>query len=273
MEYNELKDNKELLLTIKDRQHYTKLKNKTHRFLDNIYKRNFAPRPKIGSCAYLYKVLKPTSYSDFLHKYVEYTDGTNNSILHGRSIERIVEFARSFQEKAEKQYKDDTSYPKMEFSDYYDLLILHIIIETYDGQRAEEYYRELYENKGFNVTIPDESDDTILGIDFIIQGPEQKHFIQVKPRTFATSVSSTSRDRRNHFEKEKLIKYNYGENSTLEFIFYEKGVGVDENDIQTYVRDESGRIRFFLSDVCNEDGLTKYPSKRDFQNTFELKKI
>ena len=264
---------KQEFLTIKSREHYINLKNNTHRFLDNIYKRNFAPRNKIGSCSYLYKILKPTSYADFLNKYVNYTNGDNSATLYGRSLETIIEMSKSFQAKAEKEFKDEKNYPSMTFMDYYDLLILHIIIETYDGQRAEEYYRELYENKGFNVSIPDENDDAVMGIDFIIHGPEQTHFIQVKPRTFATSVSSTSRDRQNHFEKEKLIKAKYGENSTLEFIFYEKGAGVDENDIQTYVRDENGRIRFFLSEVCHENGLTKYPRKYEFQNAFQLKKI
>ena len=57
----------------------------------------------------------------------------------------------------------------MEFSDYFDLLILHIIIETYDGQRAEEYYRELYEKLGYDISLPNEDDDAMMGIDFIIK--------------------------------------------------------------------------------------------------------
>ena len=95
------------------------------------------------------------------------------------------------------------------------------------------------------------------------------HFIQVKPRTFATSTSSTGYDRANHFRKEELIKEKYGENASLEFIFYERGD--DENDIKPYMVNKSGKIRFSLSDVCYPNGLTKYPSKKDFQNSFNLK--
>lgn len=264
------KKEKKELLKIKPREHYIKLKNDTHRFLDEIYKNNFAPRNVIGSCSYLYKVLKPKSYSDFLKKYVEYTDGDDKKLL-GRSLEDIVRLAESFEDKATRKYINDSSFPKMELSDYFDLLILHIIIETYDGQRAEEYYRELYEKLGYDISLPDEDDDAMMGIDFIIKGPETTHYIQVKPRTFATSTSSTWRDRRNHFLKENLIKEKYGDDSVLEFIFYEKGVGKDENDIMTYSINDEGKIRFRLSDVCEESGLTKYPSKRDFQNAFKLR--
>ena len=60
------------LIFIKPKEHYVALKRKTHYYLDNIYKKNYAPRHKIGSCSFLYKTLKPASYQDFYEKYIDF---------------------------------------------------------------------------------------------------------------------------------------------------------------------------------------------------------
>lgn len=256
------------LTKIKPKKHYENLKRNTHFYLDKIYKNNYAPRNKIGSCTFLFNELKPISYQDFFDKYTNFIQG-NDKKYRGRSIEEIIIMAKDYQEKAIKKYPDNEFIQKMTFEDFFDLLVLHIIIETYDGHIAENYFKKMYEEKGFDVTEPNENDDAKMGIDFIVKTNEKTHFIQVKPRTFATSTSSTGYDRANHFEKEKLIKEKYGENASLEFIFYERGD--NENDIKPYMVNKSGKIRFSLSDVCYPNGLTKYPSKKDFQKTFNLK--
>ena len=256
------------LTKIKPKSHYEALKRNTHFYLDEIYKNNYAPRRKIGSCTYLFNELKPTSYQDFFEKYINFLQNDDKK-FRGRSIEEITEMAKDFQETAIKKYPDNKLIQKMTFEDFFDLLVLHIIIETYDGHIAENYFKKMYEDNGFEVTEPNENDDAVMGIDFIIKTNDKIHFIQVKPRTFATSTSSTGYDRANHFRKEELIKEKYGESASLEFIFYERGN--DENDIKPYMVNKSGKIRFSLSDVCYPNGLTKYPSKKDFQKSFNLK--
>lgn len=263
--------NEDSLMKIKEYKHYIELKRKTHRYLDTIYKKGYSPRNVIGSCSFLYKELKPTSYDDFLKKYTEYTDNPNPT-LRGRTLKELIELSKSFQEESEKAFYGNDNFPKLTFEDYYDLLVLHIIIETYDGQKVEEYYRNMYENAGYKTVLPNERDDAKLGIDFIIKTDEGDHFIQVKPRSFITSISSGTRaDRENHFIKEKMIKEQYNEKSRLEFIFYER----DENngDVLTYINGKTGKMRFKLSDVCENNGFTKYTSKNNFQTAFNLKKM
>lgn len=263
--------NTEKYLKIKDYSHYTKLKKKTHQYLDKIYRNGFSHRPVIGSCSYLYKLFKPTSYEDFLKQYTEYTQGAAPELC-GRSIDQLLSLTKQFQEKSESANVDNDKFPKLTFDDYFDLLILHIIIETFDGQRVEELYREMYENVGCEIELPSEKDDARLGIDFIIKTEEGDHFVQVKPRTFATSTSSGTRaDREHHFVKEQSIKDKYGEDSRLEFIFYERDE--ETGEVYTYINKRTGKIRFKLSDICEINGFTKFPSKKNFQNEFELKKM
>ena len=216
------------LIFIKPKEHYVALKRKTHYYLDNIYKKNYAPRHKIGSCSFLYKALKPVSYQDFYEKYINYLPNVDAK-YRGRSLEEIITMAKDFENKAKNSFKDIEIIQNMTFEDFFDLLILHIIIETYDGHIAEEHYKNLYHKLGYEIIEPNDNDDALRGIDFIIKGKNNhQHFIQVKPRSFATSTSSTAYDRANHFNKEKLIKERYGNDSMLEFIFYE-GDDIDNN--------------------------------------------
>ena len=176
--------------------------------------------------------------------------------------------AKDFENKAKNSFKDIEIIQNLTFEDFFDLLILHIIIETYDGHIAEEHYKNLYHKLGYEIIEPNDNDDALRGIDFIIKGKNNhQHFIQVKPRSFATSTSSTAYDRANHFNKEKLIKERYGNDSMLEFIFYERD-DID-NNILTYVVSDN-KIRFSLSDVSELNGEPKYPSKKDFQKQFKL---
>lgn len=263
--------NKDNLLKIKEYSHYTNLKQKTHSFLDKIYRNNFSHRPVIGSCSYLYKLFKPTSYEDFLNQYTQYTYGPTPELC-GRSIDELIVLSRLFQEKSEEINGNNEKFPKLTFEDYYDLLILHIIIETYDGQKVEEYYREMYESVGCEIELPSEKEDARLGIDFIIKTNERNHFIQVKPRTFITSTSSGTRaDREHHFIKEQSIKDKYGNDSRLEFIFYERDS--ETGEIFTYINKHTNKIRFKLMDICELNGFTKFPSKEKFQNEFEMRKM
>lgn len=255
------------LICIKPKEHYVALKRKTHYYLDSIYKNNYAPRHKIGSCSFLYKTLRPTSYQDFYEKYINYLPNVDAK-YRGRSIEEISIMSKDFEDKAKNYFKDTEIIQNLTFEDFFDLLILHIIIETYDGHFAEEHYKNLYHKLGYEIIEPNDNDDALRGIDFIIKGKKNhQHFIQVKPRSFATSTSSTSYDRANHFHKEKLIKERYGNDSMLEFIFYEKDD--IENNILTYMLNDN-KIRFSLSDVSELNGDPKYPSKKDFQKQFKM---
>ena len=263
--------NKEEYLKIKDYSHYTNLKKKTHKYLDKIYRNNFSHRPVIGSCSYLYKLFQPSSYEDFLKQYTEYTYGPTKELC-GRSLDQLLTLSKLFQEKSEEENANNKYFPELTFDDYFDLLVLHIIIETFDGQRVEEKYREMYENIGCEIELPSEKDDARLGIDFIIKTDDGDHFVQVKPRTFATSASSGTRaDREHHFVKEQSIKDKYGNDSRLEFIFYERDE--ETGEVYTYINKRTGKIRFKLSDVCETNGFTKFPSKKGFQTEFELKKM
>lgn len=253
------------LLTIKEYSHYVNLKNNTHALLDKIYKVHYAPRHVIGSCSNLFKKYNPTSYQDFFDKYTN--DVTNNFDKgHGRSVERIFEIATEYKKKADELYKDNQLISQLTVIDYYDLMVLHIIIETFDGQSIERDLRNFYKGKGFEVVLPTDNEDAIFGIDFMVNGPQIRHFIQVKPRTFATSMSSTAEDRKNHFYKEQKIKEKYGNNATLEFIFYEKNQ--DGPGFQAYINSKTNKMRFRLNDICDNEGVALYQSKREFQINF-----
>lgn len=134
----------------------------------NMIWRQFSGREFVGDCSFLYKKLRPVSYQDFLEKYTN--DGkSNNSISNkkrGRTEQEIIELAKKYQGMANKDIPLEI---------YIMNVYTHVIIETYDGQRIEEYIEDSIKNNNNAIVKRCYGKyDAEYGIDMIVQVPDKK---------------------------------------------------------------------------------------------------
>lgn len=251
---------------IKDLDYYKANKvlfNKTY----NLITKQLISRPKIGSCSKLYHILKPSSYQDFLDKYLksgEDSEFNYNTLTgrydKGRTLDQINAIATL--------YHKQINNPDITLEMCFDDLINHIIIETFDGHKIETYLINKLIESGFNVNNEEDDMDAICGVDITVYNPYTNKtisFIQVKPISTFLSNNNKSliQDRANFFSKqEKLNNYLINSNrqdeiKDIEYVIYKTNEGLLVIN---------GKYRHKLRDICNQDGTTKlfYPLTFNF---------
>lgn len=203
----------------------------------------------VSSDMSLCKRYRPTSYADFYEKYVSEGEGIkvepqlpNSSYGDrckvGRTEEYLLELSRKFKELYEE--KRPSSKGKFSLSQYYDLIVCHVIVETYDGWRREQdvidAIKRAHPDCVFHDPTPDL--DCTCGVDLIVEGKNNdKKMVQIKPESFfKSSMSSTKNDREAHRTggKKEQIRKKYLEShkelgitdNTLYFIVYRKDEGL-----------------------------------------------
>lgn len=270
--------------TFKSPDYYKQIIRK---FNDNtrepVYKKHISPRVVIGNCSYLYDTLAPATYEDFYYKYITYTNDEpqgyklRKSQYYGRTVEELEKLAVFWRELC-----NDNETPIQE---YYDALIAHVIVETFEGHAAENYIKNYLIKNGFKIIEPrDVFDlvtaddiDAVSGIDIIAQSPKGRYYyFQIKPMTTFIGNSNTTliNDRIEFFQKQKkwdvnirklnhkrpfnepwpiseIIYMLYDGNhykKTKEFIWV-----VNEIENAHYF----GKPKFYLSDMVTEEGTIK----------------
>jgi hypothetical protein len=258
--------------SIKSNEYYEINKDKFNSNYNLIYKRNYAPKSNIGDCSYLYKNFHPTSYDDFLKQYLNSKCDDFSFKTHkgndkcGRSREQLKYLAECYYNDIKKKF------PKanVTIQDCLDNLIVHIIIETYDGHEVERYFVNLIRGWSHHYIVEecDGKYDSELGIDFIIRRDDDANFVrymQVKPNSFfyyTIKHKALIDDRKNAFLKE--LKLNeIDENGTIEYLIYDKDEYSKSKTVKIATRE--GKKAFRLSDIVDANGQPKFDIKKDFK--------
>lgn len=218
---------------------------------------------KVGNCTTLYRKYKPETYQEFADKYFNDYENNNFDLLklngdinYGRSVEQISLIA----EKLFNELNDN----KITIENCFDLMITHIVIETFVGQKVEELVRDyIIKNGKHKLILPNQYEDTECGIDIITQNlvNNKINFIQIKPISlFLSKQIGVITDRKKFHNKypkllKNLIKEKYSINEihdTLLYIVY----SVDNNGNITFLKDDNKRkpFLFTIQDLTNENG-------------------
>ncbi|KAA6341300.1 hypothetical protein EZS27_010887 [termite gut metagenome] len=238
---------------IKDLERYSFLKKKLWNF-NKEYKKISAVK-YIGDCSYLYDKLKPTSYEDFLRKYI--FDGENKPYpleddgFYGKSIDEIYTLAEYY-----RYLSNDYTIP---LEDYLDDLINHIIIETYDGHVRENYIKKCFEDTGYCVESINGDEDSIFGIDMkVYKNKKLTYLIQIKPYTaFYKSPKINDAliiDRKRWFKKEREALNKYSEVDYYYILYMNKGGG----KTNWVSKDDSFLFKINELSSLNGDGLLTF---------------
>lgn len=201
---------------LKPLSHYSKNKVKFNKSYNYKWKKIAGPK-YIGLCSFLfqdfYKKWKETkdtmpSVHDFANYYLNNTNPVHSnklerddSIFYGRSVEELYNLSIYYQKLC-----NNFDIP---IEDYFDDIINHAIIETYNGQIREVKLIEEYEKRGFTAEHTSGYWDRYLGVDFIIKkNGIIRDYIQCKPlSTFSPNANkSCIDDRVGFFHKEDMKK-------------------------------------------------------------------
>lgn len=145
----------------------------------------FSPSRSIGKCTYLYKILQPTSYEDFYHKYVSYAEQHFNESVPNRGLteKELIQLGQRYKNMTEKN--GNFSQP---LSVYVYDAICHIIIETYDGMRKEQEALAIAKRHDKNIRPSDYFHDSNYGMDMLsVKNDKVVYGIQIKPLSFFKS--------------------------------------------------------------------------------------
>jgi hypothetical protein len=244
---------------LKSKEHYEKNKKK---FNDNCsleYKR-INGRPYVGSNSWLFKTLKPTNYQDFFDKYLEYNTGKSlnpnieyDHISHlkkgekcGRTLEDLIAIARF--------YKKSCSHVDYPLEDFFDDLVNHIIIETFDGHKAEKQLKYHFDSNDCKVIETDGDFDAKYGVDLVVKKGNKMSFIQVKPlSTFIGQPFPALRtDRKNFFKKQEDLDNFLGKHHEILYVLYDKDHLNKYNEVVWWKKGD--KHTFKLTDLIDSEG-------------------
>lgn len=197
-------------------------------------------RTLVGDLSYLYKKYSPTSPEDFYNKYINDTYSKDGDVRHhGRTQKQLMDIARRYQ---------NISATGDELKFFYDNLVYHYFIQTYEGHKHEQEIMEYLKSKGKECKTTNPDDDAELGLDLEIDIA----FIQVKPITFfyGNRNESLINDRLLAIEKygKAMKKYN----KPTVFAIYNK-VG---NQI-FWLKNKNGGILHKIENLIDDEGKTK----------------
>ena len=246
-------------IKLKERSYYEELKSKIGKKHCTVW-RSISGRPYVGNCSYLYSVLKPESYQDFLDKYIKFVNPNEVSLsklkkneFYGRSIEDLERLAKHYQKLA----NDDN----FTLEEYFDDIICHVIIETFDGHKAEKELINILTEHGFEVEETEGVMDAEFGVDLIVKkNGNIKEYIQVKPiSTFVRSNPSLIADRGNFFLKQyKLNEFTKNHpifiTKDIIFMMYDYQHLIKTGEVLWFYKD--GKVKFKLNELCQTNGQT-----------------
>lgn len=198
----------------------------------------------IGDMMYLAYKLQPTSAQDFFNKYTK--DGerkVKDEKLRGRTVAELQQIARNYQ----KLCKDRS----IKFEDFYNNVILHVIVESYEGYIKECSFFNYVKAKGLDIRKAPNNLDAEYGIDFVIyKDNKPKYAIQHKPISFIMGNRNQSliNDRISALYKIKKTKDKF--NIPTAYVFYTKE--------REYMTNDNGNILFNLNKLVDWRGFTQY---------------
>ena len=151
--------------------------------LRNVYRDSISPSASIGNCSRMYSILKPDSYEDFYRKETEYAEAHRDGMSveeRGLTYDDICSLAEMY--KALVEEKDSSLVFNAAL--YFNLIICHAFIETFDGMKKEEDVIRYITSLGYNTQKIAGIKDARSGVDILVTGKGSRFYVQVKPCSF-----------------------------------------------------------------------------------------
>lgn len=259
---------------LKDLQYYRSNKRKFNRKYNYIWKKIAGPE-YLGLCSYIFQTFyyewnnqhpkeKPTcqDFANYYFSHVNHGDDETsvklpNSTHYGRTVAQLYRLAEHFKTMC----NDD----KITIEEFYDDVVNHGIVETFNGQMREIMVKERYEKFGYTVEPLNGTWDKDFGVDSLIRNSDGEivDYIQCKPvSTFlGTKNESLIADRKLFYNKEeakkkecKRLGYPY---LPTRFILYNDRYP----DKWCCIGDKKS---FLLEDLCDKQGMPLH-EKNDFE--------
>lgn len=214
--------------------------------LNILYNIHFKPSKKIGYVSELLKRLGPTTVEEAYEKYIE--SGNNERHLplqeRGRTYDELEEMAIKWKEM---------SHVDKPLVDFYDALVLHAVVETFDGNGMENIVRDAFIAAGFKTRRTNGKEDAEYGIDVVAEKGDQKFLVQVKPKTFyypAPDNDTLLDDRKSMWEKEVKGKEAFGQDFIYQYYIYDKPKFGNSGWI---INKKTGNCAFVYTDLVKKD--------------------
>lgn len=182
------------------------------------WRNRYSSRKSVGSCVYLCDKWKPTSYEDFYLKYLESgeKDVGNDLKERGRTADEIEDIA--------VKWRNDCQEQVIPLETFFYGVIVHVIVETFQGQKHENDVVNQLEKSGFKVLHGDYNEDALMNIDLKVYEKGEsspKFLLQIKPIRFITSYrGDVILDKLNAFKKNALALQKYP-NSKMFYLVYD----------------------------------------------------
>lgn len=167
----------------------------------------YSKRSVSGPCMKTCSKLKPINVEDFYNR-----AGDICNKLSKDNMERIAVMWRNY-------CKEDN----IPLSTFYDVVVCHNIIETFNGKLQEINVANMLREHGFEIIPNTDKDDAERGIDIIAKKNNKLHFIQVKVISYLYGIKpDLVNDRKKVFDEyiPNQIK-EYGEGIPYVWIFYD----------------------------------------------------
>lgn len=210
----------------------------------------------VGPNIAMFNKHNPSSCEDFFRRYIsDYNEHDPYDKTCGRSLEQLWNVASEWKRRVEEKYPDSEEG----IETYMDMIILHVIVETYIGGIAEQHIKGNILSKCSNCSILDfgPSFDSDYAIDIVVAEDKIiKKLIQVKPiSTFTSRSKDTMSDVNDFSEKNrkgldflKNAGYIVNENLQVVYMMYDK---YNEDCWYYHIVDEKQVFSFSLDELKN----------------------
>ena len=202
----------EKMITLKSTEHYNNILQKYKKQTREFYDKAFRPHDVIGKCMNAYRTWIKTTNDTTLESFFNYYLANVKSEDTFVSLSNVLSYL--------------TNLPK---EDMLDLLVRHVIIETYFGGQVENYVIDyIKKQKGTEIVNLDKETkelfDRKYGVDIVFTFEGKTYFVQVKPVSFFLGKAETTiTDRINALNEVRLLKEKYPQykDAILKFCVYD----------------------------------------------------
>ena len=243
-------------------EHYRNLKRRFNQNdVNNSYNKTYKLPEYIGYCMRIFERLAPVSYEDAFEKYTNSGYDTNfDSLNRGRTKEELIAIA--------KKWMEECSDSMLSLENFYDGLILHIIVETYDGYVREKQVKEALSNVGATIETVTGDEDTKMAIDIKAELNGNTFLVQVKPVSFfvgGMSNKALNDDRKALSKKEKRAREKYGNKTYFRYLLYDSF-----NTGEWIVNTNCNKCSFSYEELLDDFGRPKKSYETLKKNTSKI---
>lgn len=259
---NEMKTLTEKQTKFKGVEHYRNLKRRFNQNdVNNSYNKTYKLPEYIGYCMRIFERLAPESYEDAFEKYTNSGYDTDfDSLNRGRTKEELIAIA--------KKWMEECPDSMLSLEDFYDGLILHIVVETYDGYVREKQVKDALKQAGATIETVTGDEDSRMAIDIKAELNGNTFLVQVKPVSFfigGMSNKALNDDRKALSKKERRAREKYGTNTYFRYLLYDSF-----NTGEWIVNTSCNKCSFSYDELLDDFGRPKKSYETLKKNTSKI---